>query len=170
MHLIAVGGEGQARRTGFVVELHLHRDLVGLGGHVEGGKAEGAPSESVAGMPSRNHSPALGPVGPHHRGPLARIEGPDRGPPRHRHGIRLREERLEVIRRDGESEILGDPVAQSHDSQNLTLEIHDRSAAVALLDRHGELQHRKLGGLPFPGEPGFQLADRGDRSGHDAEG
>src|SRR5690606_18321769 len=109
--------------------------------YAEGGEAERPPPEAVPWMPRRDDPAALAPVRPHHRRPPAGVEGADRAPTGHGDRVGLVEQVLDVVRRDGEAEVLGDAVTQGDDAEDFALEVDDGAAAVPLLDGHGELEH-----------------------------
>ena len=59
-----------------------------------------------------------------------------------RHGIRPSDKRFEIIDGDGKTEVGGTRVFQRQDAAGATLQVDKRSAAVARLERNGELNHR----------------------------
>src|SRR5690606_21917962 len=141
---LTVRSKSKASRTALVIEFYGNRHLVGNLGDFQGRQTERAPAESLPDLTRADDPAALAPFRPHHRCPLARVERADGAPTAHRNRIRRVEERLQIVRRNRETEIFGDAVAQRDDAEDFALEIDHRTAAVPLLYRHGKLQHGEL--------------------------
>ena len=56
-------------------------------------------------------------------------------------GLGLSSSGLSVVDRDGEAEVLGDQRLHRDDAEHAALHVEHRPAAVARLDRNGELDH-----------------------------
>lgn len=166
----AIGGESEAGRSRFVVELHPDGKLVGNLGNLGRRKTERSSAEPVA-ETSRGDRPAtLGPIPSHQGCPGAGVENTDGPPSRHRNGIRFLEESQQVGTSHREAQVLRHPMPKSHHPENLSIEIQHRTAAVPLFDRHRQLEHRIVRGFTIADEAGIQFSHRRNDSGDNAEG
>jgi hypothetical protein len=99
-------------------------------------------------------------MGAEMRRPLAGVQCADRQPAIHRDGIGSLDERFQAVDRHGEPEISRHGGLERQDAVDATLQVEQRPAAVARLNRDGDLQHLEA----------FKIAPGGEHTLHYAVG
>ncbi len=140
----AVGAEHQACRPRLVLQAHIDRHLDGVLRQGRLPEAERTAAEAAARGGRLDDAGMLRPARAEQGFPEFRIEHADGQPALHGHRIRLGNQALQFVDRHGETEVFRACRLQRQDAQHAPLAVEQGAAAVALLDRQRQADHRDV--------------------------